>query len=90
MLPTSLSLSICMVHVFVSPFIAFVPTLAAEQFAAVVYYCPILVDCEADARYFRPMHHACDLSSRGTFSRLLLLFGAGSGTRFAVERWRCA
>ena len=79
-----------LIHVSFYPFIAFVPTLAAKQFAAVVYYCPILVDGKADARYFRPMHHACGLSSRGTFSRLLLLFGAGSGTRFAVERWRCA
>ena len=69
MLPISLSVSICIFHVVNSPFFAFVITIAAKQFTAVVNYCPILVDGEADARRTKPIHLAVVQCGRDTFSQ---------------------
>ena len=56
-----------LIHVSFYPFIAFIPAVAIEELAAVVYYRPVLVQGEADARCVKPFHCVYVLGSRGTF-----------------------
>jgi hypothetical protein len=69
MLPISLSVSICIFHVIYSPFIAFIVGVAEKQFRAVLYHRPIFVNGEADAWRIKPIHRACVLCGRDTFSQ---------------------